>query len=33
MCNVIEYCNTKIAILLKCTDKSRINVTEFENNK
>ena len=33
MCNVIEYCNPKIAILLKIIKKSRLNVTELENNK
>ena len=33
MCNTIEYCNAKIAILLKRIDKSRLNVTELENNK
>ena len=33
MYNIIEYCNAKIATLLKRIDKSRLNVTEFENNK
>ena len=33
MCNVIEYCNPKIAILLKIIKKFRLNVTELENNK
>ena len=33
MCNVIEYCNAKIAIILKCIEVSRINVTELKNNK
>ena len=33
MCNMIEYCSDTITILLKRIDKSRLNVTEFENNK